>query len=238
MGFQLSEGGNMKNLIKILLVGFVANIAAGNNDIYLTQSGGGAFTLTIDQIGSTNKVGTSAARVTMAGSSITADLKQQGATNTLAAAIAQANSSSWTMYQIGDSNTSTLTAGGGGSVASSDFDYNATGNSNILTWLQGSSSAATGGNFDATITGNSNDLNIRSEVIGAVNNFSVDGNSNDFDITQVGTDDKAITFTLVGDSNDVDIDQTTSASGVTDTISLVAASTSGTINIDQCTSGC
>ena len=228
----------MKNLIKLLLVCFVANMAAGNNDIYLTQSGGGAFTLTADQIGSTNKIGTSAARVTMAGSSITADLKQQGATNTLAAAIAQANSSSWTMYQIGDSNTSTLTAGGGGSVASSDFDYNATGNSNILTWLQGSSSAATGGNFDAALTGNSNDLNIRSEVIGAINNWDIDGNSNDIDVTQIGTDDKAITFTLVGDSNNVDIDQTTNASGVTDTISLVANSTRGTINIDQCTSGC
>ena len=228
----------MKNLIKLLLVCFVSVAYTGNQDIYLTQSGGGAFTLTIDQIGSTNKVGTSAARVTMAGSSITADLKQQGATNTLAATIAQGNSSSWTMYQIGDSNTSTLTAGGGGSVASSDFDYNATGNSNILTWLQGSSSAATGGNFDAALTGNSNDLNIRSEVIGAINNWDIDGNSNDIDVTQIGTDDKAITFTLVGDSNNVDIDQTTNASGVTDTISLVANSTSGTINIDQCTSGC
>lgn len=228
----------MKNLIKLLLICFVSVAHTGNNDIYLTQSGGGAFTLTADQIGSTNKIGTSGTRVTMAGSSITADLKQQGATNTLAAAIAQANSSSWTMYQIGDSNTSTLTAGGGGSVASSDFDYNATGNSNILTWLQGSSSAATGGNFDAALTGNSNDLNIRSEVIGAINNWDIDGNSNDIDVTQIGTDDKAITFTLVGDSNNVDIDQTTNASGVTDTISLVAASTSGTINIDQCTSGC
>ena len=228
----------MKNLIKLLLVCFVSVAHSGNQDIYLTQSGGGAFTLTIDQIGSTNKVGTSSARVTMAGASITADLKQQGATNTLAAAIAQAASTSWTMYQIGDSNTSTLTAGGSGSVGSSDFDYNATGNSNILTWLQGSSSAATGGNFDAALTGNSNDLNIRSEVIGAINNFSVDGNSNDFDITQLGTDDKSITFTLVGDSNNIDIDQTTAASGVTDTISIVAASTSGVINLDQCSSGC
>ena len=228
----------MKNLIKILLVCFVANIAAGNNDIYLTQSGGGAFTLTIDQIGSTNKVGTSGARVTMAGASLTGDFKQQGATNTLAAAIAAANSSSWTMYQIGDSNTSTLTAGGSGSVASSDFDYNATGNSNILTWLQGSSSAATGGNFDAALTGNTNDLNIRCETIGCVNNWDIDGNSNDIDVTQIGTDDKSITFTLVGDSNNIDIDQTTAASGVTDTISIVAASTSGTINLDQCSSGC
>jgi len=228
----------MKNLIKLLLVCFVSVAHSGNQDIYLTQSGGGAFTLTIDQIGSTNKVGTSSARVTMAGASITADLKQQGATNTLAAAIAQAASTSWTMYQIGDSNTSTLTAGGSGSVGSSDFDYNATGNSNILTWLQGSSSAATGGNFDAALTGNSNDLNIRSEVIGAINNWDIDGNSNDIDVTQIGTDDKAITFTLVGDSNNIDIDQTTAASGVTDTIVLTAVSTSGTINLDQCTSGC
>ena len=196
----------MKNLIKLLLICFVSVTYGGNNDIYLTQSGGGAFVLTIDQIGNTNKVGTSGARSTM--------------------------------YQIGDSNTSTITAGGSGSVGSSDFDYNATGNSNILTWLQGSSSAATGGNFDAAITGNSNDLNIRSEVIGAVNNWDIDGNSNDIDVTQIGTDDKAITFTLVGDSNNIDIDQTTAASGVTDTISLVAASTSGTINIDQCSSGC
>ena len=66
----------------------------------------------------------------------------------------------------------------------------------------------------------------------------MDGNSNDFDITQLGTDDKAITFTLVGDSNNIDIDQTTAASGVTDTISIVAASTSGVINLDQCSSGC
>tara|TARA_R110000823_G_scaffold69851_1_gene161553 strand:+ start:480 stop:1196 length:717 start_codon:yes stop_codon:yes gene_type:complete len=238
MGFQLSKGEKMKNLIKILLICFTTSAIAGNNDIYLTQSGGGDFTLQIDQIGSTNVVGTSGARVIMAGSSLDANIKQQGATNTLVASILQANTSSWTMWQVGDSNTSTITAGGSGSVASSDFDYSATGNTNVLTWLQGSSSPATGGNFDAAITGNTNDLNIRSEVIGAINNWDIDGNSNDIDVTQIGTDDKAITFTLVGDSNNIDIDQTTAASGVTDTISLVANSTSGTINIDQCTSGC
>ena len=228
----------MKNLIKLFLICFVSVTHAGNNDIYLTQSGGGAFLLTADQIGNTNKVGTSAARSTFAGASITADIKQQGNTNTLANAIAQAASSSWTMYQIGDSNTSTITAGGSGAVTSSDFDYSATGNTNVLTWLQGSSSTATGGNFDAVITGNTNDLNIRSEVIGAVNNWTIDGNSNDIDVTQIGTDDKSITLSLTGDSNDVDIDQTTSASGVTDTIKIVAASTSGTINIDKCTTRC
>jgi len=228
----------MKNLIKILLLCFVASATAGNNDIYLTQSGGGAFNLTIDQIGATNRVGTSGARVTMAGSSITSDLKQQGSSNILAAAISAANSSSWTMYQIGDSNVSTITAGASGSVSSSDFDYTATGNSNVLTWLQGSSSASTGGNQDFIVGGNSNDINSRCEVIGCINNWNIDGNTNDIDVTQIGTDDKSITFTLVGDSNNIDIDQTTAASGVTDTINIVAASTSGVINLDQCSSGC
>ena len=78
----------MKNLLKILLVCFVASVTAGDNDIYLTQSGGGAFILTIDQIGNTNKVCTSGTRSTFAGASITADIKQQGNTNTLANAIA------------------------------------------------------------------------------------------------------------------------------------------------------
>jgi len=228
----------MKYLLKLFLLLAASNLYSGNNDIYLTQSGGGAFLLTIDQIGATNIVGTSGARSTFAGASITADIKQQGNTNSLANAIAQAASSSWTMYQIGDSNSSTITAGGSGAVTSSDFDYSATGNTNVLTWLQGSTSTATSGNFDAVITGNTNDLNIRSEVIGAVNNWTIDGNSNDIDVTQIGTDDKSITASITGDSNNIDIDQTTSASGVTDTINIVAASTSGVINIDQCTTGC
>ena len=211
---------------------------AGNNDIYLTQSGGGAFNLTIDQIGATNKVGTSGANVTMAGASITGDFKQQGNTNTFAASIAQGNSSSWTMYQIGNSNNSTVTAGGTGAVTSSDFDYSATGNENVLVWLQGSSSTATGGNQDFVIQGNTNNVNSRCEVIGCINNWDIDGNTNDIDVTQIGTDDKSITFDLTGDGNNIDIDQTTSASGVTDTIAITAVSSSGTINLDQCTSGC
>ena len=228
----------MKNLTKILLLCFMSVTYAGNNDIYLTQSGGGAFTLTIDQIGATNKVGTSAAPVTMAGSSITGNFKQQGNTNTLAASIAQGNSSSWTMWQIGNSNVSTITAGASGSVGSSDFDYSATGNENVLTWLQGSSAASTGGNQDFVIQGNTNNINSRCDVIGCINNWDIDGNTNDIDVTQIGTADKSITFDLTGDSNNIDIDQTTAASGVTDTIVLTAVSTSGVINLDQCTSGC
>ena len=142
------------------------------------------------------------------------------------------------MWQIGNSNTSTITAGGTGAVTSTDFDYSATGNENVLTWLQGSSSAATGGNQDFVIQGNTNNINSRCEVIGCINNWNIDGNTNDIDVTQIGTDDKSITATITGDGNNIDIDQTTNASGVTDTIVITAVSTSGVINLDQCTSGC
>ena len=95
-----------------------------------------------------------------------------------------------------------------------------------------------GGNQDFVIAGNTNNVNSRCEVIGCINNWDIDGNTNDIDVTQIGTDDKSITFDLTGDGNNIDIDQTTSASGVTDTIAITAVSSSGTINLDQCTSGC
>jgi hypothetical protein len=51
----------MKKFITLIIL-FVSAISwAGNNDIYITQTGTG-LTLTIDQIGATNKVGTTSAR--------------------------------------------------------------------------------------------------------------------------------------------------------------------------------
>ena len=56
-------------MMKKLLISFIAMFAvsvsyAGNNDIYITQSGTG-LTMNIDQIGDTNKVGTSQTRATI-----------------------------------------------------------------------------------------------------------------------------------------------------------------------------
>ena len=47
----------MKILISIIIMLAMSSVYAGNNDIYITQTGTG-LTLTIDQIGATNKVGT------------------------------------------------------------------------------------------------------------------------------------------------------------------------------------
>ena len=75
----------IKVLSSALVIILSASVYAGNNDIYITQTGTG-LTLTIDQIGATNTVGTSGARATLSGTSMTVDLDQIGDTNALAIA--------------------------------------------------------------------------------------------------------------------------------------------------------
>ena len=85
----------MNKLIRLALILFAPFAFAGDNDIYITQSGTG-LTMNIDQIGGTNKVGTSQARATFTGTSMVVDIDQIGYTNTLAATVAQGNSTSFT----------------------------------------------------------------------------------------------------------------------------------------------
>ena len=168
----------MKNLLKILLILASPVVFGANNDIYITQSGTG-LTLTIDQIGNSNIVGTSQTRATFTGTSMTVDVDQVGDSNTLAASIAQGNSTSFTVTSTGDSNQTTLALGATGDVANTDFDLTETGDSNVVVFTQGAAATATAGNQDITITGTSNNINATCEVVGCINNWTVDGDSND-----------------------------------------------------------
>ena len=238
----------MKLLIKscfvylFLLYSLAYTISAqsANNSIYLTQSNGGstALTLNIDQIGNSNIVGTTSARATLSGTSITADIDQIGDSNSIAITAAQSNSASFTLRSTGDSNTQTLALGASGDVQSTAFDFTATGASNVLLYTQGAAATATSGNTDIVVTGTSNNLNITSEVVGGVNNWDVDGSSNDIDTTQTGNANHSITADITGSTNNIDIDQTNATGSTSGIVDLVAISTGGVIDIDQCTSGC
>ena len=226
----------MKKLLSAaLLLLFSLVVYGGNNDIYLTQTGSG-LTLTIDQIGATNKIGTSQTRVTLSGTSMAVDLDQIGDTNTFAASILQGNSSSWTYKATGDSNTAAITVGGTGDAAGTDFDFEATGDSNVLTFTQGDSATATTGNQDFVVTGTSNNINAKWNVVGCINSWTISGNSNDIDTVQSGRQDHDITVVLTGSSNNVDVDQTDTAS--TNVANIISTTSTGTIDIDQCASGC
>jgi len=225
----------IKVLSSALIIILSASIHAGNNDIYITQTGTG-LTLTIDQIGATNTVGTSGARAVLSGTSMTVDLDQIGNSNALAIAIAQGNSTGWTYKATGDSNIGTFAVGASGDVANSDFDFEATGDSNVLTFTQGDASTATAGNQDFVISGTSNDVNVKCNSIGCINNWTVSGNSNDIDTLQSGSADHEITVALTGSSNNVDVDQTDTTS--TNVANVISTTSNGTIDIDQCASGC
>tara|TARA_R110001592_G_scaffold37989_3_gene125980 strand:+ start:268 stop:951 length:684 start_codon:yes stop_codon:yes gene_type:complete len=221
-------------LFAICLISFAA--FAGNNDLYISQTGTG-LTLTVDQIGATNRVGTAAnARVTLSGTSMVVDIDQIGDSNTFIASILQGNSSSWDWIVTGDSNIGTLSVGASGDVASSDFDFAATGGSNAFTWTQGAAATATGANNDWVIQGTSNTYTGTCEVVGCINNWGVTGNSNTITTKQTGSADHDITVALTGSSNTVTIDQTDTAS--TNVANIISTTTGGTIDVDQCASGC
>jgi hypothetical protein len=226
-------------LVFLYSLAYAISAFPANNSIYITQSGGSsALTMNIDQIGNSNIIGTSNARVSLTGTSMTIDIDQIGDSNVVAATIAQGNSTSFTLRSTGDSNTQTITAGGTGDIQGSDFDFAATGDSNALTFTQGAAATATSGNTDIVITGTSNDLNITTEVVGATNNWDVDGDSNDIDTLQTGNANHSITADITGNSNNIDIDQTNSGGSTSGIVDLVAISSGGLIDIDQCTSGC
>ena len=227
----------MKKILSLILLFAVTSVYAGNNDIYITQSGTG-LTMNIDQIGDTNKVGTSQTRATFTGTSMTVDIDQVGDSNTMAASVAQGNSTSFTASTTGDSNTTTLALGASGDVANTDFDYAATGDSNSVTFTQGAAATATAGNQDIVIAGNSNDLNATCEVVGCINNWDIDGDENDIDTTQTGNSDHSITAEIDGSTNNIDIDQTNSTGSVSDVVVITSTTSNATIDIDQCTSGC
>lgn len=231
--------GSVGCILYVLVTAYLMSAYGANNLIYITQSGGSsALTMNIDQIGNSNIVGTSSARVSLTGTAMTVDVDQVGDSNVIAATIAQGNSTSFTLRSTGDSNTQTLAVGATGDVAGSDFDFAATGDSNVLVYTQGAAATATSSDTDIIITGTSNNLNITTEVVGGTNNWDVDGDSNDIDTTQTGNANHSITADITGNTNNIDIDQTNSGGSTSGIVDLVSISTGGTIDIDQCTSGC
>ena len=63
----------MNKIIGLFAICLSLTAFAGNNYLYITQTGTG-LTLTIDQIGATNTVGTSNSRVALSGTSMTVDI--------------------------------------------------------------------------------------------------------------------------------------------------------------------
>jgi len=225
--------------ISILLWVVASTVHGANNLIYVTQSGGSsALTMNLTQTGNSNVIGTNNARVSLTGTGMTVDVDQIGDSNVIAATVAQSNSTSFTLRSVGDSNTQTLAVGATGDAQGSDFDFAAVGDSNVLVYTQGAAATATSADTDIVIAGTSNNLNIVTEVVGGTNNIDIDGDGNDWDSTQTGNANHSITAEISGSTNNIDISQSNSGGSTSGIVSLIATTSGGTIDIDQCTSGC
>lgn len=206
-------------LIKTLLAGTMAfglGISAagaadyGDNSIYLEQSGSGG-TITINQAGYNNAIGSSSNASTVIASSEleTLTIDQSGTGSALYFDIANAGSTTTNVTDTGDGSVITLDLGSDHSIASSTLDLNVSGTDNTVTITQGSAAIATDATQVITVAGTSNTYTSNLDAIG-VNN----------------------TINMIGDLSSITMKQT-SANAILD---INQAGTNQTLIINQCSS--
>ena len=208
------------------------------NDIYVTQSGGSAFTFDVLQDGQNNTIGNSTTASTNTGATHNLNIDQVGNSNVLTYQVNGANFTG-VFNTTGNSNNIDFNCDTGGSNSSCgtvNSNITFTGNSNDIDIDVGLTAAATGLDLDvvgasgsdsnvvaATIDGTSAVMTL--DISGDTNNYliDIDGNGDvnghtlihshtggiaDVDIVQSGINDQMITLTTSGDNADIDISQT------------------------------
>ena len=165
----------------------------------------------IDQIGFGNKIGGndfssgSGTSMSITGSSLEFDLDFTGNQNILFGPVV-ADSSTYKLDFIGDSNEIDWNIGYIGSADSSDIFFDVTGDSNTYDLDQGYVYSAERLDADLLLVGSSNVFDIDWESDDNIWDFDITGDSNNVNTLQNdGTQN--LEFTLVGDSADVDINQ-------------------------------
>lgn len=198
------------SIVLLLSTSFVFAQATDDNEIKITQSGD-TLELYIDQIGFGNKIGGndfssgSGTSMSITGSSLEFDLDFTGNQNVLFGPVV-ADSSTYKLDFIGDSNEIDWNIGYIGSADSSDIFFDVTGDSNTYDLDQGYAFSAERLDADLLLVGSSNVFDIDWESDDNVWDFDITGDSNNVNTLQNdGTQN--LEFTLVGDSADVDINQ-------------------------------
>ena len=198
------------SIVLLLSTSFVFAQATDDNEIKITQSGD-TLELYIDQIGFGNKIGGndfssgSGTSMSITGSSLEFDLDFTGNQNILFGPVV-ADSSTYKLDFIGDSNEIDWNIGYIGSADSSDIFFDVTGDSNTYDLDQGYVYSAERLDADLLLVGSSNVFDIDWESDDNIWDFDITGDSNNVNTLQ-NDGAQNLEFTLVGDSADVDINQ-------------------------------
>lgn len=189
----------------IIMFAMLFSITATANDIYVEQSGDGS-TVDILQDGTGNTIGDSITPAYIGGGANTVNIQQIGSSNSLEAVVNGAATDT-TVTTNGSNNVQSITCGTAqsGSCSGSVITQTVTGDTNTITQALGAGANHTS---NINVTGDANTVTHTSTATGTTSaNITVSGSTNTIGVTQAGMTTQSVTVDSTGSSNAITINQ-------------------------------
>jgi hypothetical protein len=189
----------------IIMFAMLFSITATANDIYVEQSGDGS-TVDILQDGTGNTIGDSITPAYIGGGANTVNIQQIGSSNSLDAVVNGAATNT-TVTTNGSNNVQSITCGTAqsGSCSGSVITQTVTGDTNTITQALGAGANHTS---NINVTGDDNTVTHTSTATGTTSaNITVSGSTNTIGVTQAGMTTQSVTVDSTGNSNAITINQ-------------------------------
>jgi hypothetical protein len=189
----------------IIMFAMLFSITAIANDIYVEQSGDGS-TVDILQDGTGNTIGDSITPAYIGGGANTVNIQQIGSSNSLEAVVNGAATDT-TVTTNGSNNVQSITCGTAqsGSCSGSVITQTVTGDTNTITQALGAGANHTS---NINVTGDANTVTHTSTATGTTSaNITVSGSTNTIGVTQAGMTTQSVTVDSTGNSNAITINQ-------------------------------
>lgn len=224
----------MKHLAITAVLVMVPTITFADQSVYIDQAGENLNATIIQKFGDNNTIGDVTATdkyFYLDGDNMTLTFGLEGDANKLIGSIS-GDSLDFTLSKIGDNNLFEIYAS---LASSSSLLWNIIGSANEVYLNMGQVVSAEYTSLDYTITGGDNIFNIDIDADGATHTLDLNGDSNEFTITQTGygnsLEGHLLTANMTGDFNNVTIlQETTTAQSIVD---LVTYGSNQVISITQ-----
>lgn len=224
----------MKHLAITAVLVMVPTITFADQSVYIDQAGENLNATIIQKFGDNNTIGDITATdkyFYLDGDDMTLTFGMEGDGNKLIGSIS-GDTLDFTLSQIGDNNLFEIYAS---LSSSSSLTWNIVGGSNEVYLNMGQVVSAEYTTLDYGITGSDNIFNINIDSDGATHTLDLNGDSNEYTITQTGygssLEGHLITIDSTGDFNEVTIlQETTTAQSI---INMVTNGSNQVISITQ-----
>jgi hypothetical protein len=212
----------MKHLAITALFVMVPTITFADQSVYIDQAGENLNATIIQKLGDNNTIGDVTATdkyFYLDGDDMTLTFGMEGDANKLIGSI-EGDTFDFTLSQIGDNNFFEIMAS---LSSSSSLTWNIVGSANEVYLNMGQAVSAEYTTLDYNITGDDNIFNIDIDADGATHTFDMNGDSNEYSITQTGygnsLEGHLLTIDTTGDFNTVTIlQETTTAQSIIDMV--------------------